>query len=166
MRTAASHRRKRGGFFDRQPADPAPLTFRLIRRVVFGDADPMGILWHGRYPAYFEAAAAELHRLCGLGYADFFSAEVRAPIARLKVDYLASAFLDEVITVAATLFWNEAARIDTEYLITKADGRIAARGCTVQLFTCAKSSELLLASPAILETCRRRWRSGEFAFLQ
>jgi acyl-CoA thioester hydrolase len=162
----ASRRRKRTTYFDREPAGPAPLSFRLTRRVVFSDADPMGVLWHGRYPAFFEAAAAELHRHCGLGYGDFHEAELRAPIAKLQVDYLVSAFLDEEVGIQATLVWNEAARMDTEYVITKADGRVAATGFTVQLFTCGRTSQLLLASPALLNRCRERWRAGEFDFLK
>jgi len=61
-------RRKNSFYFERRAEDPAPLSFEVKRRVLFSDADPMGVLWHGRYPAFFELAAAELHRACGLGY--------------------------------------------------------------------------------------------------
>ena len=153
-------------YVQRRPEDPSPLVHRVKRRVVFSDADPMGVLWHGRYPAFFETAAAELHRQCGLGYADFRDAAILAPIVQLKVDYLVSVYLDEEVLIEAALHWNEAARIDTEYAIIKPDGRIAAKGCTIQLFTCQKTAEMLVASPEIWTSCRRRWSAGEFAFLQ
>jgi acyl-CoA thioester hydrolase len=162
---AARKRRKDAPYFSRSAGDPAPLVHRVKRRVVFSDADPMGVLWHGRYPAFFETAAAELHRLCGLGYADFHNAALLAPIVRLQVDYLLTVPLDEEVTIEAALHWNEAARIDTAYAIIKPDGRTAARGFTIQLFT-PRTGELLLASPEIWNTCRRRWMAGEFAFLQ
>jgi len=166
MSHPSRNRRNETPYFQRHPEDPAPLVYRVKRRVVFSDADPMGVLWHGRYPAFFETAAAELHRLCGLGYADFRAAALFGPIVRLQVDYLASALLDEEVTIQARLHWNEAARIDTEYAIIKPDGSTAAKGCTIQLFTCSKTRKMLLASPEILNTCRSRWQAGEFAFLK
>jgi len=158
--------RKDAPYFQPQNEDPAPLVLRVTRRVVFSDADPMGVLWHGRYPAFFEMAAAELHRQCGLGYKDFHLARIAAPIVRLQADYLVPVFLDEEVTIQATLHWSEAARLNTEYAIIKPDGVTAAKGYTIQLFVCSKTLGMLIASPEIWTTCRRRWMAGEFAFLQ
>jgi len=166
MSLSTRKRRKGEPYFARRTEDPAPLTFRIKRRTLFSDADPMGILWHGRYPAFFESAAAELHRACGLGYLDFQQANVYAPIVQLHIDYIASVLLDEEVMVEATLVWNDAARIDTEYAIVKPDGRIAARGFTVQLFTASATGIPLLAPPCFVEASRQAWRDGEFAYLQ
>lgn len=158
--------RGRTPYFVAQPGDPAPLKTRISRRVLFSDADPMGVLWHGRFPAFFEAAAAELHRACGLGYLDFHKAGVQAPIVQLHIDYIAPAYLEDEVTVQAALHWNDAARIDTEYTILKADSRLVARGYTVQLFTSAPSGEPLFSLPAFVAASRQAWRAGQFADLQ
>ncbi|MFA7344881.1 MAG: acyl-CoA thioesterase [Terrimicrobiaceae bacterium] len=158
--------RGREPFFERCPGDPAPLKMRVSRRVLFSDADPMGVLWHGRFPAFFETAAAELHRACGLGYLDFHKAGIRAPIVQLHVDYIAPAHLDDEVTVEAVLHWNEAARIDTEYTIFKAGPQIVARGHTVQLFTSAASGAPLFTPPSFVESSRQAWRGGQFTALQ
>ena len=158
--------RARAPYFESRSGDPAPLAIRISRRVLFSDADPMGILWHGRFPAFFESAAAELHRACGLGYPDFQKAGVYAPIVQMHIDYIAPAYLDEEVTVRAALHWNDAARIDTEYTILKADGRPVARGYTVQLFTSAPSVTPLFTTPAFVEASRQAWRAGKFAALQ
>jgi acyl-CoA thioester hydrolase len=134
--------------------------------VLFSDADPMGILWHGRFPAFFEAAAAELHRACGLGYLDFHKAGIQAPIVHLHIDFISPAYLEEEVTVQATLHWNDAARIDTEYTILKADSRLVARGYTVQLFTSAPTGDPLFTPPAFVAASRQAWRDGQFAALQ
>ena len=63
------------------------------------------------------------------------------------------------------MFWNMAARINTEFAMLKSNGRLAARGYMVQLFT-NEIGEPLLASPQLLIDCRNRWRAGEFASLQ
>jgi len=166
MNRPVRKRRSSTPYFERQPDAPAPLTACIPRRVLFSDADPMGILWHGRYPAFFESAAAELHRACGLGYLDYHQAGIQAPIVQLHIDYIASAYLEEEVTVQATLHWSDAARIDTEYAIVRANGNLVARGYTVQLFISAATGAPLLTPPAFVEASRQAWRGGQFALLQ
>jgi acyl-CoA thioesterase FadM len=57
--------------------------------------------------------------------------------------------------------WNEGARLNTEYSIIKNDVSIAATGYTVQMFTDGASGEVLIASPELLERCRKKWKAGE-----
>jgi len=159
--------RNRGGqYFEPEPGAPAPLALTVCRRVAFSDCDPMGIVWHGRYPAYFEAASAELNRACGLSFAEFFAAGLRAPIASLRVEYFSPLRLDANVAVTATLLWSAAARLNTQFAIRDEAGRLCATGCTVQLFTDAATEQGCIATPALLDRCRRRWRAGEFRHLQ
>ena len=166
MSHPSSNRRKKEPYFVRHAEDPAPLTVRVKRRTLFSDADPMGILWHGRYPSFFEGAAAELHRACGLGYLDHQQAGVYSPIVQLHIDYIAPVLLEEEVTIEASLIWNDAARIDTEYAIFKSGGQLAARGYTVQLFTSSATGFPLLAPPAFVVASRQSWRDGVFAPMQ
>ena len=153
-------RRKKGGYFPRQPGTPAPLRVCVKRHVTFSDADPMAILWHGRYAAYFELANEELGRCCGMTYRDFMVAGLRAPIVQLHVDYFASAVLGEEIAIVGRFIWNDGARMDIEYELFKEDGALAAAGYTVQMFV-TEAGETLLAPPPLLDRCRERWRAGE-----
>lgn len=157
--------RRRSSCFPRPEGAPAPLRVTVERRVTFSDVDPMGIVWFGRYPLFFEAAAEELGRRCGLSYADFLAAGLRAPVAKMEVDYLLPMQLGELIRVTASLVWNDGARLNTEFELVKPDGRTAATGCTVQLFTEAATGGVLWVSPPLLERCRQRWNAGEFACL-
>ena len=159
-------RRARIAYFEREAGVPAPLRVTVMHRVRFGEADPMGIAWHGQYARFFEEGSAELGRRCGLSYADFFEAGLRAPIVQFHVDYLQSLYLDEEFAIRGSLVWNEGARLNTEYELTKADGALAARGYTVQLFIPAGGGGACLVTPPLLERCRRRWKAGEFRDLQ
>jgi acyl-CoA thioester hydrolase len=150
--------------FPEEPGAPDPLEARVRRRVAFSDTDPVGIVWFGRYAAYFEEAAAELGRRCGLSYEDFRQAGLRSVIARYTVDFLTPLLLDEEITVTARLHWTEAARLNTEYRIHGADGGLRTRAMTVQVFTSADDGRLCLVSPPLWTRCRDRWRRGEFAW--
>jgi acyl-CoA thioester hydrolase len=154
-------RRKKGGYFRQGDETPAPLVVRVKRRVSFGEADVMGIAWHGRYVAFFEEASAELGRRCGLSYEEFAEANLRAPIVQLHIDYHLPLLLDEEFTVEVSGIWSEGARLNTEYAAIRSDGRIAATAYTVQMLIDGESGEACLTSPELLERCRERWKAGE-----
>jgi acyl-CoA thioester hydrolase len=154
-------RRRKNGYFERIEGTPEPVSVSVKRRVNFSEADVMGIAWHGRYLIFFEDASTELGRRCGLSYVDFYDANLRAPIVQLHIDFFQPLLLDEEFTIIASLIWSEGARLNTEYSIIKNDLSIAATGYTVQMFTDGKSGEVLIASPELLERCRKKWKSGE-----
>jgi acyl-CoA thioester hydrolase len=159
-------RRGRKDYFPRREGDPAPLCATVVRRVGFSDTDPMGIVWFGRYPQFFETAAEELGRRCGLSYADFFAAGVRGPIVKLDIDYMRPMRLGDEVKVTARLVWDEAAKLATEFAIELSDGTLAATGYTIQVFTEADTMVPLWVSPPMLDKCRERWKAGEFKCLQ
>ena len=51
--------RQKTTYFERIPGAPEPVVVDIKRRVHFNEADPMAIVWHGRYPLFFEEAAEE-----------------------------------------------------------------------------------------------------------
>ena len=155
-------RRKKGGYFEVVEGAPGPLVVSVKRRVKFSEADVMGVAWYGRYPIFFEEGAAEIGRLYGLSYNDFYKARLRAPIVQFHIDYFQPLRLGEVFTIVAKLVWSESARLNTEYELIKEDGELAAAGYTIQMFTDAVSGNSCLVSPEILEKCRRKWKTGEF----
>jgi len=159
-------RRARKVFFERAPGTPPPLSLSLERRVRFNETDPMGIVWFGRYARYIEEGAAELSRLCGLSYQDYMAEGLMAPVAAYHTDYLSPLQLDECFTIITSLIWNEGARLNTEYSIVKADGTLAARAYTVQVFIRADDRSVLMVTPPLLERCRARWQAGGFKDLQ
>jgi acyl-CoA thioester hydrolase len=158
-------RRQRGGYFTVEPDSPRPLIARVKYRSRFSDVDPMAVVWHGRYANLFEFASEELGRLTGMTYADFHREHLQAPIVQLHVDYFAPIILAEEVIIAAKLIWCDAARINTEFEILRASGALAAAGFTVQMLI-DESKLPLLASPPLLDNCRRRWRAGDFQSLQ
>ena len=156
-------RRKKGGYFERLKDAPEPVKISIQSRVAFNEADIMGIVWHGNYAKYFEEASSELGRKCGFTFRAYFEAQIQAPIVQLHVDYHRPLVLDEKFTVEAAYVWSEGARLHTEFSVWREDGTLAVTGYTVQMFMDAVSKEPLLASPKILEDCRRRWLAGDFA---
>jgi acyl-CoA thioester hydrolase len=159
-----SPRRKRGSYFQVDPDSPPALVVRVDHRARFSEVDAMAVMWHGRYAQLFEQANEELCRATGLGYADFYREKLQAPVVQLHVDYFAPTVLGDVVTIEGKLIWSEGARMNMEYEVLKGTA-VAARGYTVQMFV-DRDGVPLLAIPALLETCRRRWAAGEFAELK
>ncbi len=153
-------RRQKGGYFSALESAPPPLVVRLEQRIRFSDVDPMAILWHGRYAKLFEQANEELGRLCGMSYPDFQRDRLLAPIVQLHVDYFSPVKLGQLVSIIGKMIWSEGARIDIEYEVRQEDGRLAAAGYTVQMFV-DETGAPLMASPAMQESCRKRWRAGE-----
>jgi len=146
-------------YFNRREGDPPPLRMLVQRRVRFEEVDPMGIVWHGRYPGYFEDGRVALGSRYGIGYEDFFRHGVPAPIRKLQIDYLAPLRFREDFSIEAILHWSDAARLDFEFQIRGADEGLVATGCSVQLML-DTSGELLLLPPPFVRTFRERWQAG------
>ena len=158
-------RKRRKDYFEREAGAPAPLRYAITHRILFGEVDAMAILWHGNYARLFEMASTDLRRNIGLSYEDFFEAQVRAPIVKLHVDYHKPLVLDELARIQADLIWSDAARLNIEYTIFKADHSIASTGYTVQLFTDAAGVPFWIM-PDMLVRTQQRWKTGEFKELQ
>lgn len=154
--------RRRRSYFVTPPDAPLPVEVSVRRRVAFSEVDAMAVAWHGNYPRFFEAAHTELMQKIGLGYAAYARCQVAAPIVQCHVDYHNSLILDEEFTVTARLFWNDGARLDIEYSVVGADGRLCASGYTVQMFCDLKTREPFIFPPEPAATMRDRWRKGEF----
>lgn len=154
-------RRKKSGYFKINQGEALPIKASVKRRAHFSEVDIMGIVWHGRYTQYFEEVSALLCKKSGMSYLDFYESSLRAPIVQLHIDYHNSIILDEEFIIEGSMIWTEGARINTEYRIIKSDGKIAATGYTVQMFTSALNGEVFLVSPELFERCRKRWKNGE-----
>jgi acyl-CoA thioester hydrolase len=154
--------RRKKIYFERLAGAPELVTMEIRRGVHFSDADPMGIMWHGRYPLLFEEASEALCNRCGLSYGMYREAGLYAPILSLHIDYFQPLHLGEEFTVRAALIWNEGARLNTEFLVLKQDGSTATSGYTIQLFTDHLTGQPCLVSPGMLERCRNSWKAGAF----
>jgi acyl-CoA thioester hydrolase len=145
-------------YFRRQESDPAPLTAKTQRRVRFEEVDMLGMVWHGRYPSFFEDGRIAFGDTYGLTYFTYVENKVIAPVVQMHLDYKLPLRFDDVITIETSLHWAETARLNFIYTIYNADERIAAAGYTVQLFTDLNGTMQLMTPDWLLEF-RHKWRS-------
>ncbi len=147
-------------YFRTNKEAPQPLRCIAERVVRFEEVDALSIVWHGRYPSYFEDARVLLGTKYGIGYLDFYQAGIISPIKQLHIDYQKPLRFDEPFTIEAILHWSEAARLNHEFILRNADGEVATTGYSVQLLL-DSDGNLLMVPPPFFEDFRQRWQAGE-----
>jgi len=150
------------GYFKSLPGQPSSLRVTVERTVRFEECDPLGIVWHGRYPGYFEDARVALGRRFGIGYMDFYNSGVATPIRKLHLDYVRPLAFEDPFSIEGILHWNEAARLDFEFILRNAAGEVTTSGYTVQMMM-NRQGEFLLTQPDFYAEFCRRWQAGEWA---
>jgi len=146
-------------YFPAMAGDPAPLELTVFRQVRFEEVDSVGIVWHGRYPSYFEDARVALGDAYGMGYLDFVHHSVLTPIKQLHLDYLRPLIYPEEFSITAMLHFDEAARLNYEFALRDCNGELRTRGYSVQVML-DTSGELLLVPPDFLKVIQEHWRAG------
>lgn len=146
-------------YFTHSPNDPSPLTAETTRRVRFEEIDALGMVWHGRYPSYFEDGRIAFGDQYGLTYLAFRENNVKAPIVQMHFDFKAPLRFDETMKIETTLHWCGAVRLDFSYRLLNQKGKIAATGYTVQLLTDMNDTVLFII-PEWLQEFRKNWKNG------
>jgi acyl-CoA thioester hydrolase len=141
---------------------PAPLSGSVPRTVRFEEADPLSVVWHGRYASYFEDAREHLGSMHGVGYLDFSKRGIAIPIRVLHVDYLRPLRYPARVTIQVLLHYTEAARMNYEFVIHDQDGHVTTTGYTVHVFVDGEQN-LLMTCPDFYKDFLRRWREGGLA---
>jgi acyl-CoA thioester hydrolase len=146
---------------DGTPA-PDPLSCTVEREARFEEVDALRMVWHGRYPSYFEDARVALGKAYGLGYFDFYDAGLVVPVKRIFLDYAEPLRFGQRFRITANLHWTEAARLNFSYAIATLEGAMVTTGYTVQLFL-DRSMELQMVWPDFYAGFCRRWKAGNLS---
>jgi len=146
-------------YFPAEAGGPDPLRITVSRQVRFEEVDPLGIVWHGRYPGYFEDARVALSDRYGIGYLDFYGQGVITPIRQLHVDYLLPLRFKDVFTIEGILHWTAATRINIEFILRDDTQAVTTTGFTVQLML-DTNGDTLLVPPASYQSFIDRWKRG------
>ncbi|WP_020677815.1 acyl-CoA thioesterase [Geopsychrobacter electrodiphilus] len=146
-------------YFPMKAGAPPPLRCTVERVVRFEEVDPLAIVWHGRYPSYFEDARVMLGQTYGLGYMDLYQQGVLAPIKQLFVDYQLPLRFGEAFSIEAILHWSDATRLNHEFILRNAAGEVTTSGYSVQLLM-DEQQQVLMLPPPFYADFRERWQAG------
>ena len=73
--------------------------FEARLRVIYGDTDQMGVVYHANYLRYFEYGRCELIRSRGRTYRDIERDGARLPVVEAQAHYLSPARYDDLLVI-------------------------------------------------------------------
>ena len=106
-------------------------------RVRYAETDQMGVVWHGNYALYFEAARTEALRACGGSYRSLEESGVMMPVVEMGVRYHRPARYDDLLTVVTRIAAPAGARMRFDYEVLNEAGELVADGHTLLAFVSA-----------------------------
>ena len=111
--------------------EPATARSVVRLRVRFCETDLMGIVHHGSYVAYLEAARVEWLRRRGVSYAAWAARGMHLAVVELSLRYRAPVRFDDELDVEVTLGETKAASVRFDYRLLRApDQLLCAEGST------------------------------------
>lgn len=117
----------------------AALSHTTQYRVIYGDTDTMGVVYHANYLRWFEMGRSELFRWLGLPYREIEARGFLLPVSEANCKYLAPARYDDVVVIQTTLNPAFRAGMQFDYVISSKDGSLAhATGYTRHAFVTQK----------------------------
>jgi acyl-CoA thioester hydrolase len=118
--------------------------------VLFHDADPMGVTWHGNYFRYLEAARAALLDKIGYGYVEMLESGYFWPVVEAHIKYSKPTRFGQRLLVRAALEEYEN-RLKISYVIMeRASGERVTTAWTTQAAVHKERGEMSFASPQVL----------------
>jgi acyl-CoA thioester hydrolase len=111
-------------------ADPRYIEVARYR-VIFGDCDPMRIMYNGSYFRLFEMGWTELFRELGEPLTRYIARGLYLAVIDASCRYIKPAKYDDHLVIRAALTNVGAARFEVLYEINRQDGELLARGRTV-----------------------------------
>jgi acyl-CoA thioester hydrolase len=108
--------------------DPKNAVSRVPLRVRFGETDLMGIVHHGSYVLYFEAARVSWLRRRGVTYQKWAAAGIHLPVVDIEIQYKRPAKFEDELIVETTLSKVTAASLTFSYRILRPRAEGEARG--------------------------------------
>lgn len=90
-------------------------------RVLYSDTDSYGVVWHGSYTKWFEAARVEYCEKIGLDIAELESQNIVFPVVELNIRYKSSALMNERIVIKTVISELTPLRVTFEHKVYKKD---------------------------------------------
>ncbi len=118
-----------------------------IIEVPFYDLDPMGVVWHGNYVKYLEAARCDLLSKIGYTYTDMMNEGIAYPVATMDLKFIKSAVFSQKLKVVTEITEYDPA-LYIKYEIFDADtGEKLFKAKSMQICINAKTGESVYVPP-------------------
>lgn len=118
--------------------------YTLRRRVRFYETDGMRVAYHGNYLNWFEEARVEYLRKGGISLTDLMEEGIVFPVVEMHVEYIKSAYYDDVVLVNTYLRHLDRAKLEFFYeVVRESTGELLARGQSVGTYTAVATGKIV-----------------------
>lgn len=105
---------------DREGPIPGMKRVETEVRVIYGDTDQMGIVYHANYMRYFERGRNEFIRASGITMAEVEGAGFILPLVESGTRYKVPALFDDLLTIETRVTRVTRLKVGFEYRVFKA----------------------------------------------
>lgn len=138
----------------------SPTIHRITHRVIYGDTDQMGVVYHANYLRWFEMGRTEMLRHLGLSYREMEEKGVLLPVSEAFCKYLSSARYDDVLVVQTSLDPSFRAGMKFDYVIFRENqDRPLVEGYTKHAYTTPEGR--VIRPPGFIKELIARAMAGE-----
>jgi len=124
---------------------------RYKMRVRYADTDQMGVVYHGRYLEWFEAARTEMLRDAGLPYKELEAGGYALPVIEVLCRYQRPVHYDDCVVIHTRLAEVNRLKLKLEYrLFVQEDPALRIEAMTVHCFV-NPNGQPVRASKTVLE---------------
>jgi len=124
-------------------------SHRTTVRVIYGDADNMGIAYHANYFRWFEIGRSEMFRDLGLAYREIEKRGIYLPVSEVGCKFTAPVRYDDLLVIETALDTSVRGGMKFNYRILKAeDETVLARGFTKH--ACLNGNGKVVRPPAFI----------------
>lgn len=138
---------------------PNSLSFTEKIRVRFNETDPLGIVWHGYYIAYFEEGREAFGRHYGISYLEIQKQGYTTPIVKSVCEHKLPLRYGEVATIETTFVNTPAAKMIFHYKILNENNQVVCTGETIQVFLDLENN-LTLNNPPFYQDWKLKHKQG------
>ena len=118
--------------------------------VEFYDVDAMGVVWHGNYVKFCEAARSSFLRDIGYTYIDMKKDGYAYPLVKMDFKFIAPALFNDKITVSMELLEFDTLLKFKYYIFNVKTGQLLCTASTSQACICLATGETCFYLPECL----------------
>ncbi len=103
-------------------------------RVIYGDTDAMGIVYHANYFRWFEIGRSEMFRFLGVPYKTIETKGFMLPVSEVHCKFISPIRYDDLVTIETSLDISLRAGMKFDYCIFGESGGTLAEGYSKHAF--------------------------------
>jgi acyl-CoA thioester hydrolase len=136
------------------------ITHETTLRVRYAETDQMGVVYHGHFLAYFEAARGDMIRDFGLSYADLEAGGLLMPVTEVRLKYMRPVKYDTLITLRCTIQTWPQRRLAVKTEVFDPAGKRCVEGTVELAFIDRHSGKTIDAPGFFLDILKTKWQES------